>query len=95
MTNEQIIYQLESLLDHCQSMISDDDDNMWKADVEALTAAIGRVKAKEQLDEQIIDLSHRLSHAVAAAEKWSELMEKAGKVGLTEKDFEMMVQEHE
>lgn len=41
MTHEEIIAQLESLREHCNSKINNDEtDSVWMADVEALDFAI-------------------------------------------------------
>ena len=39
MTKQELIYQLTSLKRHCESFKAEDDD-IWKADIEALEKAI-------------------------------------------------------
>lgn len=41
MSKEEIIKQLEDLVEHCKTMIDEDDpDCVWKSDTEALMAAV-------------------------------------------------------
>ncbi len=44
MAISEIIKQMESLAAHCESMVDDEDpENIWKADVEALSAAVEKL----------------------------------------------------
>lgn len=44
-STKEVINQLENLAAHCQSMIEKDDpESIWKDDLEALNAAIGKLE---------------------------------------------------
>lgn len=53
MTREEVIRQLQSLRDHCQSMMRDkDEDGIWVQDIEALDLALTALRpvSREQVE---------------------------------------------
>ena len=54
MTREEVIRQLQSLRDHCQSMMRDkDEDGIWVQDIEALDLALTALRpvSREQVEK--------------------------------------------
>lgn len=76
MTTEEIINRLESLAEHCDSMIDKEPENIWRDDAAALREAVEKLKGEQPSGDNAAMTIRNIMEKENVSQK--ELAEKMG-----------------